>query len=355
MHVFTWKSGARREANAAPQVARLEDRHVPSGAGNLMHIHARLSIFIDGQPVTVPANIGVTPTVVQPIHTHDTTGTIHIESDEVRDFRLSEFFALWGEAPIREQLLNHPGSTGWKLTMTVNGAATDALGQHVLRDHDNIVLRLDRVAAPMGPLPVALQLARSAEHYQGLARDFYTEYLGRAADAAGLAYWSQQLQAGITVEAAEANFLATPEFMAAHGNGGRAWVDAVYEEVLHRHGDSGGLDYWEGLLRSGVSPVVVAHGIAASPERWGQRVEQFYTDYLGRSATTSERHAWVSLGLQGTRVEDLEARLLASSENYNHPQRGQNNPVAWVKQAYQKLLRRSAGDGEAHYWADQIG
>jgi hypothetical protein len=238
--------------------------------------------------------------------------------------------------------------------MSVNGVPNDELGRHVLRDHENIVLRLDRVAAPIDPLPVARQLARSPEHYQGLVRDFYAEYLDRTADAAGLAYWSQQLQAGITVEAAEANFLATPEFLAAHGNGGRAWVDAVYEELLHRPGDSGGLDYWEGVLRSGVSPVVVAHGIAASPERWGQRVEQFYTDYLGRNPTTAERNAWVALGLQGTRVEDVEARLLASDENYTHPQRGKSNPVVWVKQAYQKLLRRTAGDSEAHYWADQV-
>ena len=31
------------------------------------------------------------------MHTHDGTGTIHVETDEDRNYRLSDFFLMWGK------------------------------------------------------------------------------------------------------------------------------------------------------------------------------------------------------------------------------------------------------------------
>ena len=46
----------------------------------------------------MPADIGInyTSRFISPVHTHDETGIIHVESDEVRDFTLGEFFDIWG-------------------------------------------------------------------------------------------------------------------------------------------------------------------------------------------------------------------------------------------------------------------
>lgn len=81
----------------------------------LMHNHVSLNVTIDGKPIIVPANIGITQTGIfadpslfadhsldkfgmqgmSPLHTHDYSGTIHIESNAVRNYTLGEFLAIW--------------------------------------------------------------------------------------------------------------------------------------------------------------------------------------------------------------------------------------------------------------------
>lgn len=64
------------------------------------HIHAHLDVFYDGQPVTVPAYIGIVlkPVGISPLHTHDTSGIIHVESATARPFYLGQVFTEWGVA-----------------------------------------------------------------------------------------------------------------------------------------------------------------------------------------------------------------------------------------------------------------
>lgn len=66
--------------------------------GNVLHIHQHLDIFVHGSPVVVPTNIGVNVpgNFIAPIHSHDTTGIMHVESPTVQDFTLGQFFDVWG-------------------------------------------------------------------------------------------------------------------------------------------------------------------------------------------------------------------------------------------------------------------
>jgi hypothetical protein len=84
------------------------------------HVHAHLDIFVNGQPVSVPAGIGInvtdpgvqhgssadgTPTYggieecnapcISPLHTHDDTGILHTESARAHPNRLGQFFTEW--------------------------------------------------------------------------------------------------------------------------------------------------------------------------------------------------------------------------------------------------------------------
>src|SRR5437867_1313611 len=62
------------------------------------HIHMHLEVFIDGTAEPVPAGIGINnvgPTSQQFItvlHTHDTSGIIHVESPVQRSYTLGQFF-----------------------------------------------------------------------------------------------------------------------------------------------------------------------------------------------------------------------------------------------------------------------
>ncbi|MBI3812023.1 MAG: hypothetical protein HY283_07445 [Nitrospirae bacterium] len=66
--------------------------------GNTMHGHQHLDLFIKGKFVSVPPMIGinVAERFIAPVHTHDTTGEIHIESPTVQTYTLGQFFDIWG-------------------------------------------------------------------------------------------------------------------------------------------------------------------------------------------------------------------------------------------------------------------
>jgi len=68
-----------------------------------VHYHAHLDIFANGSKVTVPAGIGFvirngTPTGLTVLHTHDTSGIIHVESAKDQPYTLGQVFTEWGVA-----------------------------------------------------------------------------------------------------------------------------------------------------------------------------------------------------------------------------------------------------------------
>ena len=75
----------------------------------VMHDHAFLVLVKNGQKAEVPKDIGMPggiwhdkslekygPSGLSPMHTHDTSGTIHIESTSIREFTFGEFLDVWG-------------------------------------------------------------------------------------------------------------------------------------------------------------------------------------------------------------------------------------------------------------------
>ena len=100
------------------------------------HVHAHLDIFVGGDPLTVPAGVGINDnTCLHWLHTHKTDGVIHIESPKERDFTLGQFFDIWrstgkGIPPADKEP-----------TIYVNGnQTTTKLNDTLLHAHDEIVL-----------------------------------------------------------------------------------------------------------------------------------------------------------------------------------------------------------------------
>lgn len=71
-----------------------------------VHYHAHLDVLVDGEPVPVPAGLGINvgPNGTLPdhgapgiaaLHTHDTSGVLHIESPRSDTFTLGQVFRLW--------------------------------------------------------------------------------------------------------------------------------------------------------------------------------------------------------------------------------------------------------------------
>ena len=99
----------------------------------VIHIHPKLTIFVEGKQQLIPANIGVESNFMRALHTHDASGTLHIESpcSGRTDFTLGEFFEVWGEGFYKE---------GMKVRMLVNGEENAELDKYIMRNHDDIKL-----------------------------------------------------------------------------------------------------------------------------------------------------------------------------------------------------------------------
>jgi hypothetical protein len=98
----------------------------------LFHIHAHLTIFVNGAARQVPAAIGIPGAVTQQtkagpfiasgtcfywLHTHAADGIVHIESPVQRTFTLGQFFDEWGQ-PLGPDVA---GPAHGHVTVLVNG------------------------------------------------------------------------------------------------------------------------------------------------------------------------------------------------------------------------------------------
>jgi hypothetical protein len=89
-----------------------------------VHYHSHLDVIVDGQHVTVPAHIGIDTVrqAISPLHTHDTTGIVHIESAKDIPFTLGQFFTEWGQPLTTDQVGTKTISSGEVLHVYRNGA-----------------------------------------------------------------------------------------------------------------------------------------------------------------------------------------------------------------------------------------
>ena len=85
------------------------------------HVHARLTLAIEGQPVAVPANIGIKRgECLYWLHTHEgQPGIIHVEAPSDMGFTLGQFFAIWGQPLSSTQLLDKTVDSQHEIRATV--------------------------------------------------------------------------------------------------------------------------------------------------------------------------------------------------------------------------------------------
>jgi hypothetical protein len=123
---------------------QLEEVH--ANPSLVMHIHAEIEVLQDGEKVQVPAEIGIarelwhdhsldefgpSRSLLAPLHTHDATGTIHIESIVLRNYTLGEFLSIWG--------VNREAISG---VSTADGAPVEEYWNHVLARNEKLVIEL---------------------------------------------------------------------------------------------------------------------------------------------------------------------------------------------------------------------
>jgi hypothetical protein len=119
--------------------------NVPCGPSEVFvrHEHAHLTIVLRGQLRPVPANIGISATQICWLHTHDTSGIIHIEAGDARTLTLGDFFGVWRQLLGRTVLDGERAGNGETIQTTMNQQTYAGSPETiVLSEHEDIVLQL---------------------------------------------------------------------------------------------------------------------------------------------------------------------------------------------------------------------
>jgi len=126
------------------------------------HIHARLTIYVNGTLAPVPAGIGIIQPVSQGsgaqafvaqatkcfywLHTHAQDGVLHVESPTSKLYPLSDVFAIWGQPLSSSQV----GPAKGTVIAYVNGKKFTGDPQTItLAAHEDIQLDVGKDVPPV--------------------------------------------------------------------------------------------------------------------------------------------------------------------------------------------------------------
>ncbi|MCB1918833.1 MAG: VCBS repeat-containing protein [Candidatus Competibacteraceae bacterium] len=142
---------------------------------------------------------------------------------------------------------------------------------------------------------------QSSEFQQGVGAitRLYHAAFNRTPDACGLAYWVDQWQAGDPLEHIAAFFVVSGEFLDQGLTDPMDFVTRLYENVLDREPDADGLAYWLDQLEQGATWGEVLLGFTQSPEyraALDSRVtaDLYYLGFLDRDPDPAGYAFWVN-------------------------------------------------------------
>jgi hypothetical protein len=130
-----------------------------------------------------------------------------------------------------------------------------------------------------------------------------------------------------------------------------AYVQQLYQDLLHRDADPSGLATWVGKLNAGAPLTEVSIGITSSREYQAGIVDGFYVQYLGRHADPAGLDDWVNQMQSGLNAEVIRAGILASDEYYA---RVGGTHEAYVTALYHDLLGRAPDPAGYADWLGKL-
>ena len=114
--------------------------------GLARHDHAVLKIFIDGEQELIPANIGIMTDIcneqgeeMHAVHTHDSSGRLHIESNEPIDIPIGVFFDIWGYHFDETGIFEYRVNSTHEMIMTVGDTVVDSYDEYLLVNTSDII------------------------------------------------------------------------------------------------------------------------------------------------------------------------------------------------------------------------
>ena len=134
-------------------------------------------------------------------------------------------------------------------------------------------------------------------------------------------------------------------------------VTKLYNQVLGRSPDTGGLEFWVNQIQQGQPYGAVAQGIFDSHERLDPIIQGYYQQFLGRPADADGLSYWYGVWVANGGPEPVVAGMIGSPEFF--AMSGQANPTlspnaAWVTALYERLLDRSPDPKGLTNWTNLL-
>ncbi len=146
-------------------------------------------------------------------------------------------------------------ANGYTLKATA-GSATITVQDKVGTDGTDILTNIEQVRFVDGAsLPTAWQITTASLPAAQILKvvDLYTAGLGRAPDALGLDYWASQLANGASIKDISNAIFSSPEAAATYSsaNSNPTLVNLAYQSAFGRSPDAAGAAYWANELNTG--------------------------------------------------------------------------------------------------------
>ncbi len=176
-----------------------------------------------------------------------------------------------------------------------------------------LATKVSELAGGADPATIVRGYAGSEEWVRALVERYYRSTLGRAGDPDGTAHWTAAIRAGRSPANVAADFYGSDEYHRLAGGTDAAWVTDLYDELLLRLPEPGGVEYWvDQVAAKGRHTVALA--FYQSLESRLTRVDGLYDQLLGRVPDAGGRAHWAGVLQDG---QDLRlATFLASSGEY---------------------------------------
>jgi hypothetical protein len=128
----------------------------------------------------------------------------------------------------------------------------------------------------------------------------------------------------------------------------QSYVYRLYEDLLFRIPDAGGLSFFQNQVAAGSNRVSMAMDMELSPEYETLLVQNLYGALLGRAPDATGQTSDLAFLSGGGSVEQLEASILGSPEYFQN--RGGGTNAGFLNAVYQDILGRTIDPSGANSW-----
>lgn len=118
------------------------------------------------------------------------------------------------------------------------------------RNGTDTLISIERIDFTDGDLIFDVSSANAPAAYR-----LYGGAFDRTPDEGGFRYWTDTLDSGVTLQRVAGSFLVSKEFTARYGTSlsNQSFVEALYQNVLHRPGEAAGISYWNDVLNKNLA------------------------------------------------------------------------------------------------------